>query len=650
MIKKLLLSTSFLTIVFLGIGHSTASADINCGVLTGDQHSYAGLIIGYKAYDSTYDPRNPEKSLRNPKTGGEVTKVDSIWPNLSAGNLIHYTNESDRRDSINFTPDTISIGDVDRCAIGTGYYGLTVLGETRNNQDGWQLDCDVSLGAQYQTFKVEILKGQYPRGLEPGGYWRYDAGEGSLNNRKFALDPNESRTVTSNGARKTFKGGPQGGLDNPFPYTYIMPANGYAARLTFAYHEPYHWRVNGSVNANATTGAPGSEIIFNHKLTNTGPNTMHSKFTIKQVWNKKVGADVTKTIASNTPKTLSPGDSYTVSSNYVSGVRTSIPSDAKDGDKICQILEYVRYHSENNKYAGNTIDIKETRQDCVIVKSNPTPSPVFKPYFQVEKGSIMAGCEQGVLAGFFNNNNANPLLNNGSGVEFGALSNNPIIGFASGINNPDPLVRSKQAYFSFADSPFSTDGSNPKVGGSFGLSNCSRNSPLALTNSGSGPTNIDSKTVTGLEKAVYKGDVFITGDIKYSNPNTWTKDNMPSYLIKARNIYISAGVTQLDGTYIAEAQNGVGGAIYTCAFGAAPPDRTRLFGECNKPLTVYGAFLANKVNLLRTYGDINDKTKGPAERFIFSPEILINGTDTGTSGGSGSTTPYDRIYNLPPIL
>ena len=117
---------------------------------------------------------------------------------------------------------------------------------------------------------------------------------------------------------------------------------------------------------------------------------------------------------------------------------------------------------------------------------------------------------------------------------------------------------------------------------------------------------------------------------------TATSTNIPSFAlnVKGGNIYIDPAITELDGLYVASKDGaGRGGKIYTCgtASGAsfAPMPAASLFNGCHQQLVVYGAFVANQVNLMRTFGSLRDATAGegvggshaPAEKYRAGPDF-----------------------------
>lgn len=197
-----------------------------------------------------------------------------------------------------------------------------------------------------------------------------------------------------------------------------------------------------------------------------------------------------------------------------------------------------------------------------------------------------------------------------------------------------------------------------------------------------GPQILNSTNVSnGVSQAIYvNGDVYISGNITY-NQTSWAIDsqgrtNIPSlYLIAKGNIYIGAGVTQLDGTYIAQG-SGSSGVINTCAQDQNGPfAKVDLYNNCSNRLNVTGSFIANIIRFRRTYSSLRHTAYGEnpnsgssphdclisgggtsdpqldcaAENFNFSPETYLTRPALTPSGGANSGK-YDYIKSLSPVL
>ncbi|HET7320724.1 MAG TPA: hypothetical protein VFI84_04035 [Candidatus Saccharimonadales bacterium] len=282
--------------------------------------------------------------------------------------------------------------------------------------------------------------------------------------------------------------------------------------------------------------------------------------------------------------------------------------------------------------------------------------------------------------------------NTGAGAQFAAYAIGHIASFNSAMmraavgGNPGPTKG-----LTFANS-------GGTYGGDVGGTNCIHNyyndisqlgtsiplgasaDPATLNGSytHTGNLTLNSSTVVpkGSRTIIYvtSGNVYIgagSGGIKYDT-STWNSlSDIPSLwvVVNGGNIFIDPGVTQLDGVYVAQpTTTNTMGKIFTCAnngFGA--PDLSSINGtagdSCNNQLTVNGAFIAQGVELLRSYSSLRFSQAGEfpygsssncaglatcaAEVFNFSPEVFMappNGL--GNSGGSK----YDYITELPPVL
>jgi hypothetical protein len=192
------------------------------------------------------------------------------------------------------------------------------------------------------------------------------------------------------------------------------------------------------------------------------------------------------------------------------------------------------------------------------------------------------------------------------------------------------------------------------------------NELLTTTTAGSYPTTNNSQNVI-LSNSSY-GDIYISGDILM--PSTVSASGKYPYLYiitKGADIYINRNVKEVDAVLIAEPDSkGNGGNIYTCD--STSPKATDFGpGGCNTPLTIKGALLAKRVNLLRsslTYtGSILNNVDGSSEsaknstgcedpstfkggeQICFSPLIWLNDPFTPTS-----LTSLDYLQNLPATL
>ncbi|HEY5442834.1 MAG TPA: hypothetical protein VIJ68_04810 [Candidatus Saccharimonadales bacterium] len=317
------------------------------------------------------------------------------------------------------------------------------------------------------------------------------------------------------------------------------------------------------------------------------------------------------------------------------------------GDTYCAEIDVpVDTVGGNQAYVGPGGDLVGGQPN----QSINCPKVVNEPYTTVYNSSVSTGdgfatggvCKGGELASWNNNSGINPPEAFGAGTQLNALATLGITGFASAQNTP-PTLNGPPTNLSFSNTTNVTGGgqNSPSLGGNFGATACLQ-PPQAKTASSAlpGPT-VDvstlapgSYTYTG-NLTITNGSsipagrdvsIFVTGNayiapahngIVYGGDGTWSPGQVPSFNLAAQggNIYIDPGVGELDGTYSAEPDgSGNQGKIYTCSdttnhFTFMAKDS--LYDNCKKQLVVYGAFQANQVNLMRTFGSLRNDTPIP---------------------------------------
>ena len=347
---------------------------------------------------------------------------------------------------------------------------------------------------------------------------------------------------------------------------------------------------------------------------------------------------------------------------------------------------------------------------------------VLKPYVKVYNGDVDtsggANCSaaDGIIDTLnYGNSGAAKFVGSSAELTVAALAD--INGFTSnGINfNGTPP---NQKYLTLANT------ASDDYGGNSGITNCPTDYMAAEAaahdfdiNSSSGTNNMSiNPTATGSGTQVYDfnyntttdptwrlnglslgngtqryvyvhGDVYITGNITFSGASGgWAStSDIPSFwLIASGNIYIAPNVTDLAGVYVSEIDsNGNGGTIYTCATDGPDSttpgtlgfvDPTHHYTDCNSQLRVHGSFIANVIQLFRSFGTLLNSSRGetdasranctrsnsPAtltpngnscagEVFDFSPEVYLGAPPT-SGGSSAFSSNYDSITSLPPVL
>ncbi len=312
--------------------------------------------------------------------------------------------------------------------------------------------------------------------------------------------------------------------------------------------------------------------------------------------------------------------------------------------------------------SSNTTDIVPNGlADCV------SASIIYgvRPYLSVYSGDIAAGayqqdgrsgCQTNGSAGITSWNHDSNTDYSGAGAEAGAYAVAHIKSFASALGTANPLR------LSFANTTSAASGSG-NYGGDFGAASLPTSCNF-MSDVGGGASTPSLPTTDGYGDSSYSGhqtyvvrnqDVYISSDVRYGNQAATSAGDIPRFklVVVGGSIYIGAGVTELDGLYVAMPNSGgSGGTIYTCAtgLGSAVPT-SQLYNRCNNKLTVYGAFAAKQVQFLRASGSLKDskttdawQSNSSAETFVYSPEMWL-------PDGSGSKNlNYDAILGLPPVL
>jgi hypothetical protein len=345
---------------------------------------------------------------------------------------------------------------------------------------------------------------------------------------------------------------------------------------------------------------------------------------------------------------------------------------------------------------------------------------VNQPYVHFLDGDVQAGpgfgdtCHADTSAGIrtYTSNTGTQAV--GSGSQFAALSMDEIRGFSS-ANLRNYLTPTASSGLSFANTTASGGGApSPKTGGNLspsssyawclpdyfatkpdGLSTPDtatsavtigtqgnqyyKPSGGTLTIHGNGGV-IGSSTAPFHQTIYVDGNVYIDGDIKFGGTGGWSSiQNIPSlYIIAKGNIYLSNGVKQLDGIYVAQPDDSNNrGIINTCSNGTSSYSTTDLFNNCRRQLVVNGAFVSKKLFLNRTYssmrysgaaenyygtahscghpgrdaeaGEPTVATDCSAEIFHFVPELYMGQPDFKSSIGPTSGT-FDSVTSLSPVL
>lgn len=317
--------------------------------------------------------------------------------------------------------------------------------------------------------------------------------------------------------------------------------------------------------------------------------------------------------------------------------------------------------------------------DLTEVCQGPDLTPSTRPFFQVWGGDIFTG-------GSFNDVNqncpstfpdyispqtapgndanyggikayANTSTGHGSATDFGAVAlgliadKPPSIGFLSHYtfansgsfpgNSSGGYLNSVRQAHCVTDFFDTTQNSPASIG--------PPNSMLDLTGSSTDQYIVGSQVNafaggsvgSGQHITLYvNGDVTIIGNITYGNWNRDDSSSAPYFaLIVKGNITLGAGVTRLDGLYVAQPTatgSGTGGDFNTCD------------NFCNQQLIVNGSVVAQHIQLLRSFGTLSTGStlpSKPAEIFNYLPSMLIGAPNLNPLYNSTQT-----LISLPPVF
>lgn len=299
---------------------------------------------------------------------------------------------------------------------------------------------------------------------------------------------------------------------------------------------------------------------------------------------------------------------------------------------------------------------------------------VYKPYMNVSGGDVIAGsgfgqagatCTDSSKSGVIGWNQDNAPAYSGSGTPFAVYALGDIEGFASGQGTNT----NSGAGLSFTNTT-NVSPTNDKFGGQFDTAPCAydywNNKPsvgsMMSFNGSLGGLKTDnyysanSVTISGgtigkgVEATIYvNGNVYITGDIKYADSNSWSSfTDIPRLIIVASgNINIHQNVSELDGTYVAEPTSGNPGNTGIIATCADSNGNFLNYNPCTRQLNVYGQFIASRIKYMRTYGNLYagaTPPNAPAEQFFYSPEDWLAGAASGSIG----TPSVKVVHDTPP--
>jgi hypothetical protein len=126
------------------------------------------------------------------------------------------------------------------------------------------------------------------------------------------------------------------------------------------------------------------------------------------------------------------------------------------------------------------------------------------------------------------------------------------------------------------------------------------------------------------------GDTIVRGNISYAPYSVSMASNTTPYLtiVSLGNIYISAGVTNIDGLYIAQPNGATGGTIHTCTNDGALYPHATLYDSCKTQLKINGSLIAKYIAMERTFGTVASASSSESATSSSASEVTIQGPET----------------------
>lgn len=418
----------------------------------------------------------------------------------------------------------------------------------------------------------------------------------------------------------------------------------------------WDYELTPSTSSSASSAQPGDTVTFTYRVSNSGP-TVSQSINCKVVGNVRASGytplplqDVDRTSDSGyTPPSTSCPTTIAASNTSTVATETVTIGSESPGSRVCRSL-VINPKNEDGGYRASA-------EACVVIAKTP--------YVHMMGNDVWAG------GGF---SAVNPACNTsskiqtvahtlgdgtvaGSASEYAAFALGKITNFGSSnkaLINPSS-VAGKALTFANIDSAnlgnygatqhcitdyvskYDKTVNDGGVPSAINVGSMSDGTQLNL----SGPRSFSGDMPTGSNQVyLVEGDVTITGDIKYPSSYNGIGEIPSLVIIATGNITVNRDVTQLDGLFISRGQ------FFTCD--VAVSTTLAVSGPCEKQLTVNGAVIAGRLQLLRTYGadGANDtERKRAAEVFKFNSEMYLQSVLTGDNPNYLQTT---QQIDLPP--
>ncbi len=438
----------------------------------------------------------------------------------------------------------------------------------------------------------------------------------------------------------------------------------------YCLHENISSVCQGGSTINLEVGQQSS-VQYTIQLMNDTRKTFSSGYTmtITTAGGLQLNDSATKTVTvPGGPGTVNSTGSWNVISNYngnysisfgFQGSSLAYVIDPNDWDATCQgpqtqahTLPYFQVWWGDIRAGGGFASPSGSPSTKIIGSCGGGGDPV---YISPAAGSA-GGSEAGGIRAF-----ARASSRIGSQVDFGALAMGSIdgsaggpIGFFSGdgvngnpafanttgqmggyLNGSAPLFCQKDFFDDTQSNPTASSGDLQTD-----INNCSGRCQYL---SNTGLTIGAASLPAGKQVTLYvNGNVTISGNINYPvSFSTNPVSSIPYLTIIAQgNITLTAGVTHLDGLYIAQPTNAGNGIFQTCN------------NVCTSQLVIDGAVIAQHMEPLRSYGtldqppsDVNGVGNKPAEIINYVPSMVIGAPAFAAYYGQ-----TEGLFSLAPVF
>lgn len=418
----------------------------------------------------------------------------------------------------------------------------------------------------------------------------------------------------------------------------------------------WDYELTPTVTASSSSAQQGDSVTFTYQVYNSGP-TVSQSTTCTPVGNQRASgytplpqqdSDRTSDSDYSAPSTSCP---TTFASNNTSMVATETITvgDVDPGTRICRSL-VINPRDENGGYRASA-------ESCIVIAKTP--------YVHMMGNDVWAG---GGFAAINPACNASSKIQTvahtlgdgtvaGSASEYAAFALGKITNFGSSnkaLINP-ASVAGKALTFANLDvanlgsygapqhcitdyvTKYDKTVNDGGVPSAIDVGAMGDGTQLNI----SGPRSFSGDVPVG-SRQIYlvEGDIAITGDIKYPSNYNGIGEIPSLVIIATGNITVNRDVTQMDGLFIARGQ------FFTCDVSLGTT--LTVSGPCEKQLTINGAAIAGRMQLLRTYGASgadNTERKQAGEVFKFNSEMYLRSALTGNNPNLLQTV---QQIDLPP--